>query len=96
VGVTGQALADCLDWQAAVEIEKGDLSRAVRLFGAADAHWRAAGAQRYKPDEGAYARDVEVLRAAMDEHAFAAGWTAGAEVAADQAIAYALREARSD
>jgi len=88
----GQALADCLDWQAALEAQQGNLDRAVRLFGAADSHWRASGAHRYLPDEAAYARDLVIVRAAMEEQAFATGWAEGAAMPADQAIAYALKE----
>ena len=90
--VTGQALADCLDWQAAVETRLGDLARAVRLFGAADTHWRTSGGHRYAPDEAAYARDLARVRAALDDQAFAAGWAEGAIMPPEQAIAYALHE----
>jgi pimeloyl-ACP methyl ester carboxylesterase len=86
------ALADCLDWQAALEAEQGDLARAVRLFGAADTHWRSSGAHRYAPDEAAYAQDVAAVRAALNEQAFAAGWAEGAAMLPAQAIAYALQE----
>lgn len=92
VGVTGQALADCLDWQAALEAQEGEMARAVRLFGAADRHWRTSGAHRYAPDEAAYARDLAAVRAALDEQAFAAGWAEGAAMLPEQAIAYALHE----
>jgi predicted ATPase len=90
--VMGQALADCLDWQAALEAMQGDLARAVRLFGAADHHWRTSGAHRYTPDEDAYARDLAGVRAALDAQAFATGWAEGAAMGPEQAIAYALRE----
>ena len=91
-GVTGQALADCLDWQAALEAEEGDLERAARLFGAADTQWRTSGAHRYAPDEAAYGRDLADVRSAVDDQAFAAGWAEGAAMQPEQAIAYALRE----
>jgi hypothetical protein len=90
--VSGQALADCLDWQAALEASQGDLGRAVRLFGAADNHWRTSGAHRYTPDEPAYARDLASVRAAVDDQALAAGWAEGAAMSPEQAIAYALQE----
>jgi predicted ATPase/transcriptional regulator with XRE-family HTH domain len=91
-GVTGQALADCLDWQAALEAVQGHPRYAVRLFGAADHHWRTSGARRYLPDEAAYRRDLAQVRVAMDEPAFAATWAEGAAMPPRQAIAYALRE----
>ena len=91
-GLAGHTLADCLDWQAALEAQQGGLARAVRLFGAADRHWRTSGAHRYAPDEDAYARDLASVRAALDEEAFAAGWAEGATLPPEQAIAYALHE----
>jgi tetratricopeptide (TPR) repeat protein len=91
-GITGHALADCLDWQAALEAREGDRVRAARLFGAADTHWRSSGAHRYAPDESSYSNDVEALRAAMDGPAFAASWTAGSALSAQQATACALGE----
>jgi hypothetical protein len=90
--VTGQALADCLDWQAALEAMQGDFVRAVRLFGAADNHWRTSGAHRYVPDEAMYERDLAMIRAVLAEEAFAAGWAEGAAMLPEQAITYALQE----
>jgi predicted ATPase/transcriptional regulator with XRE-family HTH domain len=91
-GITGHALADCLDWQAALEAAEGERIRAARLFGAADTHWRSTGAHRYAPDEASYARDVDALRASLDGQDFAVGWAAGTVLSAQQAITYALGE----
>jgi tetratricopeptide (TPR) repeat protein len=91
-GVTGQALADCLDWQAALEAARGHLRLAVMLFGAADHHWHASGARRYLPDEAAYQHDLALVQVAMEEHAFAASWARGAAMPPQLAIASALRE----
>jgi predicted ATPase/transcriptional regulator with XRE-family HTH domain len=88
----GQALADCLDWQAAIEAQQGNFARAVRLFGAADTHWRTSGTHRYLPDDAAYERDLATVRSGMDDQAFAGGWAEGAALQPEQAIAYALRE----
>ena len=88
-GVTGQALADCLDWQAALEARAGDIVRAVRLFGAADNHWRASAAHRYQPEDAAYAQDLARARAGLDPDAFASAWAEGAAMDPAQAIAYA-------
>jgi predicted ATPase/transcriptional regulator with XRE-family HTH domain len=90
--VTGQALADCLEWQAALEAEQGKLARAIRLFGAGDAHWRASGAHRFAPDEAAYALDVTNVRRSLDEQTVATEWAAGAAMSPAQAIAFALGE----
>jgi tetratricopeptide (TPR) repeat protein len=95
-GVTGQALADCLDYQAALEAMLGNHVRAVRLFAAADTHWRTSGAHRFQPDEAAYARDVDLVRAALDERAFTDLWVEGAGLEPQEAIAYALREIEFD
>jgi predicted ATPase/DNA-binding XRE family transcriptional regulator len=96
VGVTGQALADCLDWQAALEAEKSELLKAIRLFAAADAHWRASGAQRYRPDESAYTRDLETASSAVNSEAYSVAWAQGAALGAEHAIAYALGESTGE
>jgi predicted ATPase len=94
--LAGQSLADSLDWLAALEGVCGDPLHAARLFGAAEAQWQASGAVRYAPDQPAYVRDVASLRAQLDEDEFAAAWTAGRTMTAQQAIAYALEETRPD
>jgi tetratricopeptide (TPR) repeat protein len=88
----GQALADCLDWQAAIETQQGNFGRAVRLFAAADTHWRTSGTHRYLPDDAAYERDLATVRGSMDQQAFASGWAEGAALEPVQAIAFALQE----
>jgi hypothetical protein len=93
--VGGQALADSLDWQAALEAQQGKFVRALRLFGAADSHWRTSGARRYLPDEAAYSHDLTGLRATLDAQTFATEWAEGAAMSAEEAIAYALQEADS-
>jgi predicted ATPase/DNA-binding XRE family transcriptional regulator len=93
--VVGQALADSLDWQAALEAQQGKLVRALRLFGAADSHWRTSGARRYMPDEAAYSHDLTSLRATLDAQTFATEWAEGAAMSAEEAIAYALQESDS-
>ena len=92
----GQALTDSLDWLAAVIAASGDAVDATRLFGAAEALWLASGGVRYAPDQTAYERDVSSLRAQLDARSFAAAWTEGRAINAQQAIAYALEETRPD
>ncbi len=89
-GLAGHTLADCLDWLAALEAERGRPERAARLFGAAEAQWRASGAVRYPPDRAVYERDVAAVRAALDEGAFAAAWAEGRALGSEDAVAYAL------
>jgi predicted ATPase/transcriptional regulator with XRE-family HTH domain len=90
-GLTGQAMADCLDWLGAVEAAQGEPVRAARLFGAAEAQWQAIGAIRYTPDLQAYERDVASVRTQLDEPAFAAAWAEGRALTLDQALAHALQ-----
>jgi transcriptional regulator with XRE-family HTH domain len=47
-GMAGWTLAQALEWIAPVVATTGDPLRAARLFGAADASWRASGATRYR------------------------------------------------
>jgi hypothetical protein len=82
--LTGQALGDCLDWQAALEAIEGDFVRAARLFGAAENHWRTSGARRYLPDEAAYERDLAMVRDALDDEAFATAWAEGSAMQPDE------------
>jgi hypothetical protein len=89
----GWPLADSLDWLAAVTFAQGDAIGAARLFGAAEAQWRASGAIRYAPDQPAYERDVASARSTVDEYAFEGAWAEGRLMNAHEAIAYALKEA---
>jgi hypothetical protein len=70
----------------------GDLSCAVRLFGAADTHWRLSGAHRYAPDDAAYEQDLASLRTRVDPPDFIAWWAEGAAMPPEEAVAYALCE----
>jgi len=88
--MTGPYLAEALEWLAAVESAEGQVIRAARLFGAADAWWRACGAVRYAPDQLAYERDVADLRARFKEGAFAAAWAEGRAMTLDEVLGYAL------
>jgi hypothetical protein len=67
----------------------GRAARAARLFGAADAQRRARGAARVPPDRPAYGRDLAVVRTALGEDRFAAGWTAGQTLRWEQTVALA-------
>jgi predicted ATPase len=92
----GQPLADSLDWLAAVEGAQGDAVRAARLFGAAEAQWRASGAVRYAPDQPLYDRDVASVHTDLDEHVFEGAWEEGKVMNAQRAISYAMEEIRPD
>ena len=88
----GWPLADSLDWLAAVAFAQGDPIRAARLFGAAEAQWRASGAVRYAPDQPVYEREVTNVRIKLDKDTFEAAWTEGRLMNAQEAIAFALEE----
>jgi predicted ATPase/DNA-binding XRE family transcriptional regulator len=92
----GWPLGDSLDWLAAVAVAQGDAVRAARLFGAAEAQWRASGAIRYAPDEFSYERDVASVRARLNEDAFEAARAEGSAMNAQEAIAYALDKTRPE
>jgi tetratricopeptide (TPR) repeat protein len=91
-GQAGNVLADGLEWLGAVVAANDHTARAVRLFGAADAQWRASGGTRYAPDQSAYERDFAPLRERLDERAFEHAWAVGLGMRADEAIAYALEQ----
>jgi hypothetical protein len=88
--LAGLPVADTLDWLAAVALAHDDVVRAARLFGAAEAQWRASGAVRYAADQPAFERDLAAVRARLDERTFANAWTEGRAMNTDTAIAYAL------
>jgi non-specific serine/threonine protein kinase len=68
-------------------------ARAAQLCGAA-ATWREAVSHPLlPPDRAEYDRQLERLRAALGEAAFAAAWAAGAALSLDQAAEYALAAA---
>jgi tetratricopeptide (TPR) repeat protein len=88
----GWPLADGLDWLGAIAAAQGDAVFAAHLFGAAEVQWQASGAVRYTPDQADYERDLASVHALLDDSAFAAAWSEGFAMGADQAIAYALEE----
>ncbi len=94
--LAGHTLADCLDWLAAIECARGQPKQAARLFGAAEAQWRASGGVRYAPDRAAYERDEAAARAQLDAQTFAAAWSEGQAMSAEEAVACALEETSRD
>ena len=58
--------------------------------------WQAGDSRRYAPDQPGYERDVASVRAQLEERAFAAAWTEGRAMNAQQAITYGLDETRAD
>ncbi len=64
---------------------------AARLFGAADALRQRMGAVRFKIYDAEHDAAVATLRNALGEADFESAWAEGAELSADEAIAYAQR-----
>jgi non-specific serine/threonine protein kinase len=83
-------VAACLERIATLASTQGDLPRAVRLFGAADAIRTATGAAREPVDHGEYERELDALRSRLSPDAFADGWSAGTAMPVDDAVALAL------
>jgi predicted ATPase/DNA-binding CsgD family transcriptional regulator len=83
-------LGDGLEGMAGLAVQNGDVVRAARLFGAAQAHREATGWTRYPFDEPAYRRDLGFARVQMDPQAWQAAWEEGCNMSLQQAVNYAL------
>jgi predicted ATPase/transcriptional regulator with XRE-family HTH domain len=90
------SVSDGLEGLAGMAASEGDPLRAVRLFGAAQAHRDAIAAPRWRDRDASYARDVALARSLLDEEAWRAAWAAGGAMPLDQAVAYALAESSAD
>jgi hypothetical protein len=93
--VSGHALADCLDWVAALAGAEHRPREAAVLFGAADAQWQASGAVRYRPERARYLAELANIQATMAEDEFAAAWSEGHDLNRERAISYALEQVSS-
>jgi len=83
-------MAECLEALAAVAEEQGQVERAARLFGAAEALREEVGAPLPPADRARYERYVAAVRAGLDEETFESTWAQGREMPLEQAMAYAL------
>ncbi|HLK55111.1 MAG TPA: tetratricopeptide repeat protein, partial [Chthonomonadaceae bacterium] len=72
---------------------QGQLERAVRLLGAAEALCASLGRTLPVGLAAEYGRTVEAAHSALSEEAFAAIWEEGRAMTLEQAVAYALMEA---
>jgi non-specific serine/threonine protein kinase len=68
----------------------GQPERAARLFGAAQALRERLGTPRPPVERADYERNLDAVRAALDEDAFTAAWADGQAMTTEQAITYAL------
>jgi predicted ATPase len=84
------AVAHQLESFALLALARGEGLRAARLFGAAEALREVADAQMTPLEREEYNAEVGRLRAALDKGALNAGWAAGRQMTADEAVALAL------
>ncbi len=78
---------------AAVAAARGQLERAARLFGAAEALLEATSERLDPADRIACDRSCAAVRNQLDAVTFAAAWAEGRTMEMEQAIAYALETA---
>jgi predicted ATPase/class 3 adenylate cyclase len=84
-----------LDVLAAVAGEQGDIPRAVRLWGAAEALRDAIGAAQPGDEAALLGPFVEAAKIRLEETAWDVAWAEGVAMDQDEAVAYALREESS-
>jgi tetratricopeptide (TPR) repeat protein len=84
-----------LDVLAAVAGERGDIPRAVRLWGAAEALREAIGAAQPGDEAALLGPFVEAARSSLESKTWDAAWAEGVAMDQDEAVAYALREESS-
>jgi len=85
-------LAECLWGLAAVRAARGHPEDAARLLGAAAVMRETTGSPVSPFDRADYERDLDAVRAALGEEAFAAAWATGKTLSLEQAIADAYEE----
>ena len=83
-------VCDCLDGLAATAADRGQVERAVRLWGAIGARRRAIAAPRPHSDQGAYERRLASARSRLGEARFRQAWQEGQTMKLDQAVEYGL------
>jgi non-specific serine/threonine protein kinase len=76
-----------LAWLAAV---RGQIERAVRLFGQVEALGEATGLVMTAQERPLYERVMSMARAALSGEAFTAAWAAGRAMTLEEAVADAL------
>jgi hypothetical protein len=76
-----------LAWLAAV---RGQIERAVRLFGQVEALGEATGLVMTAQERPLYERVMSMARAALSGEAFTAAWAAGRAMTQEEAVADAL------
>jgi hypothetical protein len=84
------AVANQLENVAYVAVDRGDVDRGARLFGAAEALREAADSPMAFDEAPEYAEFVARARGSLDPAAFDPAWAAGRTMALAEAVALAL------
>jgi non-specific serine/threonine protein kinase len=79
----------CLVGFGGIAAGQGKPARAARLLGAAAGLLESLGAVMALGDPVAYERDLEAIRAQLDQATFSAAWAEGRALTLEQAVAYA-------
>jgi hypothetical protein len=87
-----QYLADGLEGRGKVVATLGDMTRAVRLWGAAEALREAIGNQRWHIFQDSYDHAQAAARRQLSEEEWARAWAAGRALTVEQAVAEALAD----
>src|SRR5262249_35557894 len=85
-----EEIAECLEIVAGASAELGDLERAARLFGAAEALLESIGTTPPPTARYQYADSVATLRTRLGAAATAEAWSIGRSLLPGEAIAEAL------
>src|SRR2546423_203545 len=80
-------IPSCLEGLAGVVAAQGEVSRAARLLGTAEALREALGTPLPPVERAAYERSVAATRAQLGEKTFAAAWARGRTMTPEQALA---------
>jgi len=94
----GLGYAYLVEGFAALALRQNEAKRAIRLFAAADATWKAPHSPRRALDQRDIDRDMAVLHTMVDEDVFSKVYEAGQGVTREEIVAYLLedREERLD
>jgi non-specific serine/threonine protein kinase len=84
----------CLAGFAGIAAARGQSVPAVRLLGAVESFLGTISVPQLPTDQLAYDHNVAALRAQLDEAAFNAAWVEGRVMSMEQAVAYALEQAK--
>ncbi len=89
-----QGVAPCLAGFAGIATVRGQPIQAARLLGTVEAILNAIAIPLWPVDRIEYEHYITVTRAQLDEATFMAAWAEGQALTLEQAVSYALEEAR--